>query len=70
MIDAVSLKAHLRFSLQHYGTRTQGEDYRMDQVAEYLTELILRIQVYEQAMEEAGNNFNESIAAQFKLSIS
>ncbi len=43
MIDVESLRKHIRFTVEHYGTKTQGESVRYDQVAAYLAELIVHL---------------------------
>lgn len=69
MIDAASYKKHIRFIVQHYGTNTQGEDYRYDQVATYLTELMIRTLSYTNSMEEVRECYPNDMPATFRLSI-
>ena len=58
MIDTQSLKDHIRFAIRHHGTKTQGEEYRQEQVAEYLTETFLRLQQADSALTEALKDFH------------
>ena len=69
MIDYDSLKKHIRFTVQHYGTKTQGEPHRYDQVADYLTEFFIRLRDYDAALQEIDKNYPEAIAAIFTISI-
>lgn len=57
MIHTASLKKHIRFAIQHYGTRTQGEEYRFDQVADHLVELFIQAMAYSQAMDEVRKHY-------------
>ncbi len=68
MIHAESLKKHIRFAIEHYGTRTQGEDHRLDQVTDHLVQLILELQDYQAAINEVAKNYPEK-TIQFSIAI-
>lgn len=69
MIDYESVKKHIRFTVEHYGTKTEGETHRFDLVAAYLTEFVERLIEHNQALDESSKVYNERIPAGFYLSV-
>ena len=61
MVDCKALKARIRFDVEHFGTKTQGEAYRYDQVAAQLTELFIRLMDADRAVEASQRDSDHSI---------
>jgi hypothetical protein len=40
MLDREKQREYILFTIKHHGTRTQGEDYRLEQVADCIMEII------------------------------
>lgn len=60
MIDFDSVKKRIRFTVEHFGTNTQGEAYRFEQVADELTELFIQLTSANSAIEEALKDYDRT----------
>ena len=69
MIDTKALNKHILFIVQHYGTQTQGEEHRQEQVANCLTETFIRLMELNKALEKTEEMFHEHHPTIFQLSI-
>ena len=54
MLDKDKQREHILFTIKHHGTRTQGEDYRLEQVADCIMEIISAIMEVQSSLTMQG----------------
>jgi hypothetical protein len=54
MLDKEKQREHILFVIKHHGTRTQGEDYRLEQVVDCIMEIIDAIMEIQAVLNEAS----------------
>ncbi len=70
MIDTKSLREHIRFTIEYYGTHTQGDEHRYDQIADCLTETFIRLIDADAALKQAMSQYSGPHCAIFKINVS
>lgn len=61
MIDYDEVKKSIRFAIENYGTKTQGEEFRYDEVADYITELFIQLVAAHEAVTTAMEEYSSRI---------